>query len=73
MRVGANDTAVGEYLKALDLRRKIGDKSGIALELHSIGNLYESQGRYGAARDSHAEAIKTYRETGERGLWLDGS
>ncbi|HLX85124.1 MAG TPA: tetratricopeptide repeat protein, partial [Terriglobales bacterium] len=58
------------HLKALELFRSSGDKSGAAIQSYSIGTIFEYQGRYGAALKSKEEALKTYRELQDRGFWM---
>ncbi len=69
-KMGQYDQALEQYLRALDMRRSIGDKRGAAIESSSMGLLFGYQGRYGAALSSEEDALKTFRELQERGLWL---
>jgi tetratricopeptide (TPR) repeat protein len=69
-KMGEYDQALGQYLRALDLRRSTGDKRGAALESSSMGTLFGYQGRYGAALSAEEEALKTFQELQERGYWL---
>jgi tetratricopeptide (TPR) repeat protein len=68
--MGQYDQAVGEYLRAMDLRRSTGDSRSAALESSSLGILFGYQGRYGAALSSEEDALKTFRELKERSYWL---
>ncbi len=70
VKTGAYETAQGQYLKALELWRKVGNKRAEAIELYNLGDVFEYQGRYGAAVDSKADALKIFREIGDRGAWL---
>ena len=70
VKTGAFETALGQYLKALEVRRQVGDKRAAAIELYNLGTLFEYQGRYGAAVQSKAEAVKIFRELDDRGVWL---
>ena len=70
VRTGAYDTAQGQYLKALELWRQVGNKRATAIELYDLGDVFEYQGRYGAAVDSKAEAVKIFKDIGDRGSWL---
>jgi tetratricopeptide (TPR) repeat protein len=54
----------------LNLRRKIGDQRGAAMDRFNMGLLFEYQGRLAAALDSRTEALKTLSELGEGGVWL---
>ncbi len=69
-QMGQYDQAAEQYLRALDLRRNTGDKRGAAIESSSLGTLFSYQGRYGAALSAEEDALKTFRELQERGLWL---
>ena len=70
VKTGAYETAQGQYLKALEMWRKIGDRRAAAIELYNLGTLFEYQGRYGAAVQSKADAVKIFREIDDRGEWL---
>ena len=70
LKSGAYDGALDRYLKALNVRRQIGDKLGSAIEQYSMGLLFEYQGRFGAALDSRSDARKTFAETGDKGVWM---
>jgi len=69
-RMGQYDQAVSQYMKALELRRKIEDPHGAAIESYSMGTLFDYQGRFGAAVDSKQEALKTFRDLKDRTFWL---
>jgi tetratricopeptide (TPR) repeat protein len=68
-KMGRFDQALTQYMRALDLRRTIEDKRGAAIESYSLGTLFAYQGRLGAAVKSKEEALKTFRELGERSFW----
>ena len=65
VRTGAYEPAQGQYLKALELWRKVGNQRAAGLELNDLGE-DSVQGRFGAAIDSKAEALKLVREIAER-------
>ena len=69
-RMGQNDQAVEQFLRALDLRRNTGDKRWAAIEGSSLGSLFGDQGRYGAALSAEEDALKTLRELQDRSIWL---
>ena len=54
------------YEESLTLRRRIGDKLGIAHSLNNMGNVTSDQGDYAAARIFYAESLTLYRELGNR-------
>ena len=69
-RMGQNDRAVAQFLRALDLRRSTGDKRWAAIESSSLGTVFGDQGRYGAALSAEEDALKTFRELQDRTVWL---
>jgi len=70
MDVGQYDQAIDQYHHALDLQRKIGNKQKVAIETSSLGTVFGFQGRYGAALSAKEEALKSYRELGEKSFWM---
>ena len=64
--LGQYDTALSQYLKALDAQRAKGDKSGIATESADMGALFAAQGRYDAALKAQQEAVYIYQQLGDR-------
>jgi tetratricopeptide (TPR) repeat protein/TolB-like protein/predicted Ser/Thr protein kinase len=69
-KLGQYDQAVQQYLRALDLRRSVGDNRSAAIESAGMGVLFGYQGRFGAALSSTEDALKIFRETKENGFWL---
>jgi tetratricopeptide (TPR) repeat protein len=70
LKAGDYGQSLDYHLKALELFRNSGDKSGAAIQSYSMGTIFEYQGRYGAALKSKEEALKTYRELQDRGFWM---
>ena len=70
VKTGAYETAQGQYLKALDLWRKVGNRRAEAIELYNLGDVFEYEARYGAAVGSKSDAVKIFREIGDKGAWL---
>jgi eukaryotic-like serine/threonine-protein kinase len=68
--LGLFDQALDEYLRSIALRRKTGNTRGVAIENYSMGAVFALRGRYGAAMSANDEALKTFKELGERGYWL---
>jgi eukaryotic-like serine/threonine-protein kinase len=66
VQLGQYDTAVAQFLKALDAQRASGDKDGIAVVSADLGTLFAAQGRYDAALKAQQEAVNTYRQLGDR-------
>ncbi len=60
LKAGDYGQSLDYHLKALELFRASGDKSGAAIQSYSMGTIFEYQGRYGAALKSKEEALKTY-------------
>ena len=69
-RMGNYSQAMDYYLKALDLWRKAGNKEGIAYASYGLGRVFQYQGRYGAALSAGEDALKSWVETDDRGIWL---
>ena len=70
MAAGDYGQSLDYHLKALELFRSSGDKSGAAMQSYSMGTIFEYQGRYGAALKSKEEALKAYRDSHDRGFWM---
>jgi tetratricopeptide (TPR) repeat protein len=68
--MGQYNQATDDFLKALDLWRKAGDNRGIAFASYGLGKIFQYQGRYGAALNSQQDALKSWHEVNESGLWL---
>jgi hypothetical protein len=68
--MGQYDLAAEQYLRALDLRNSTGDKRGAAVESSSLSTLFSYQGSFGAALSAEEDALETFRDLQERGLWL---
>ena len=66
VKLGQYDQALIQYLRALNLHRGAGDKRAAAVDSYGLGTLYGHQGRYGAAVNSEAEAVKAFQELQER-------
>ena len=61
------DTALTLLMQGLDLARKAGDTHQVGMISHSIGVVFERQGRLGAAVKSMQDAVKTFHERRELG------
>src|SRR6266850_544128 len=70
LKAGDYGQSLDYHLKALELFRSSGDKSGAAIQSYSMGTIFEYQGRYGAALKSKEEALKTFRELQDRSFWM---
>ena len=64
-RLGQNDTALDQHLKAIETRRSINDQRGIAIESVSMAKIFAEQGRFGAALSSMQQALKIFQESKE--------
>src|SRR5207244_116038 len=70
LKAGDYGQSLDYHLKALDLFRSSGDKSGAAIQSYSMGTIFEYQGRYGAALKSKEDDLKTSRELQDRSFWM---
>ena len=59
------DKAIEYYNKALDLRKKEGDKMGIGSDLDNIALVYLAKGNYDSANAYNLKAIKIFDATGD--------
>lgn len=66
VKLGQYETALSQYLKAVDALRASGDKSGTALVSNDMGALFAAQGRYDAALKAQQEAVDLYRQLNDR-------
>ncbi len=66
VKLGQYDTALSQYLKAKDVLRAAGDKSGEALQSSSIGALFATQGKYGQAVGVLQEAVQGFQQVKDR-------
>ncbi len=66
VQLGQYETALGQYMKALEARRAGGDKAGVALESGDMGGLFAAQGNYAAALKSQQEAVNIYQQLADR-------
>ena len=67
---GRYDEALPAFMRSLELRRKDGDTRGVAEESHDIGMVFLYQGRLGAAVSGLQDAVKGYREVGDRSSYM---
>jgi serine/threonine protein kinase/tetratricopeptide (TPR) repeat protein len=58
--------ALRNYQESLDIKRRIGDKRGMAVSLNNIAELQELSGNSGEALKSYQEALKLRREIGDK-------
>ncbi len=70
LRMGQYDQAIAQYMRALDLRRSMNDARGAAIESYTLGTVFDSQGRFGAALNSEQEALKTFQGLKDRTTWM---
>ena len=66
VQLGQYETALAQYMKALEARRAAGDKAGVALESGDMGALFAAQGNYAAALKSQQEAVSIYQQLADR-------
>jgi serine/threonine protein kinase/tetratricopeptide (TPR) repeat protein len=68
--LGQYDQAMTSYLRGLDLYRKGADNHGIAVMSNSVGSVFEYQGRVGPAVGALQDAVKAFREAGDRSITM---
>jgi serine/threonine protein kinase/tetratricopeptide (TPR) repeat protein len=64
---GQYDEATASLLKAIEMWRKAGDNRGAAIESRQLGLIFLYQGRLGAALHAMEDAVKSFRDLGNRG------
>jgi tetratricopeptide (TPR) repeat protein len=67
--LGQYDTAVNQYLKALEISRDSGDQNGVAINSSGLGALFTLQGKYGSALSALQESLKEFQQTNDH-TWL---
>jgi len=65
-KLGQYDTALSQYLKAVDTAHTNGDKANEALVSNDMGALFAAQGRYGQALKAQQDAVNIYRQLNDR-------
>jgi tetratricopeptide (TPR) repeat protein len=63
---GDYEVARKEFIKALEIRQQIGDKTGEAAALHGIATIDANQGDYEAARKEFIKALEIRQQIGDR-------
>lgn len=71
-QMGNYREAMAEIQALLRTNREKGSLSGTARTLHELGMLHRAAGRYDAALDAFAEALKTYRTLGNHAAGYAG-
>ncbi|MGA8866961.1 MAG: tetratricopeptide repeat protein [Candidatus Sulfotelmatobacter sp.] len=60
------DDALQNYQQALEIRRKLGEKKGIADSLNMIATTYDGLGKSDLALRNYNDALQIYREIGDK-------
>jgi len=60
------DDALQNYKQALEIRRSLGDKKGIADGLNMIAETYDGLGKSDLALKNYNDALQTFREIGDQ-------
>jgi serine/threonine protein kinase/tetratricopeptide (TPR) repeat protein len=68
--LGQYDQAMTSYLRGLDLYRKGADNHGVAVMSNSVGLVFEYQGRVGPAVGALQDAVKAFRDVGDRSITM---
>jgi eukaryotic-like serine/threonine-protein kinase len=66
--LGQYDQAMTSQMRALELYRKDGNNQGAAVVSHSLGLVFEYQGRLGPAIGALQDAVKGFRDVGDRSV-----
>jgi tetratricopeptide (TPR) repeat protein len=69
-KVGQNDEALRQYLRALELWRASEDRRGVALASAGLGALFAQRGRYQASLEAYEEAVRNFRDLQDRSYML---
>jgi tetratricopeptide (TPR) repeat protein len=64
--MGREEQALQRYMRALELRRKTGDRRNAAFEQHAIGEILDDRGRFGAAVEAKKDGVSVLRDLGVR-------
>jgi tetratricopeptide (TPR) repeat protein len=64
--LGQYDQAMTSHMRALELYRKDSNNQGAAVVSHSLGLVFEYQGRLGPAVGALQDAVKGFRDVGDR-------
>jgi serine/threonine protein kinase/tetratricopeptide (TPR) repeat protein len=65
-RLNKPDDALQNYKQALEIRRRLGQKKGIADGLSMIAQTYDGLGKSDLALKNYNDALQTYREIGDQ-------
>jgi tetratricopeptide (TPR) repeat protein len=68
--LGQYDQAMTSQMRGLELYRKDGNNQGAAVVSHSLGLVFEYQGRLGPAIGALQDAVKGFRDAGDRSVSL---
>jgi len=60
------EEALQNYQQSLEIKRRLGQRKGIADSLNMIASVYEGLGKSALALSNFKEALKIYREIGDR-------
>jgi tetratricopeptide (TPR) repeat protein len=64
--MGAFQAALDRFREALELRRAVGDRSGVVSSMIDLGSVHEADGKLEAAHETFTEALKLAKEIGDR-------
>src|SRR5438309_10311798 len=65
-RLNKPDDALQNYKQALEIRRRLGQKKGVADGLNMIAQIYDEQGKSDFALRNYNDALQIYREIGDQ-------
>jgi eukaryotic-like serine/threonine-protein kinase len=67
---GQYQTALDQLMRALKLARQANDAQQVAIISHQMGLVFQYQGRLGAAVNSMQDAVRAFRDQGEKGAGM---
>ncbi|MBP0024302.1 MAG: tetratricopeptide repeat protein, partial [Roseofilum sp. SID2] len=63
---GDYESAISFHQQSLEIKREIGDRSGIANSFMGLGNAYDSQGDYESAISFHQQSLEIRQQIGDK-------
>jgi len=68
--MGEYDQAIAQYMRALELHRRMDDTRGAAIDSYTLGMMFDYQGRFGAAIASKQDALKIFQGLRDKTTWM---
>ncbi|MCZ7392811.1 MAG: tetratricopeptide repeat protein [Candidatus Methanoperedens sp.] len=64
--IGKYDEALDKYNQSLEIKKKLGDHSGISATLHQIAMIHETKGDYDEALDKYNQSLEISKKLGDQ-------